>query len=304
MTFAQKLAVHIAPIFLRLVLGITFLWAGLGKVLTDIPVTSENAPALVRMKAIPQSQALHLLPPGFTIDAPSENVSTPTPDENPPPENSEPPADPPADPPENPGQGDGFFNDPETTPPEQGDGGNDPGGSAALEPTLILVQDSTPADLAVKGLYGVSLAVVAASSESTDADGKTKSRLIPEFAGKGEMPKYLGWAAAISEIFAGGFLLIGFMTRISALAVVGVMGVAIWLTNIGPAAMGHLDHTVLGILPGPGPDGSIFDPALYTQLGWQLALLAGGLTLLFAGAGTLSLDRLLFGSGPGDLDDD
>ncbi len=29
MTFGQKLAYHIAPLFLRLVLGLTFLWAGL-----------------------------------------------------------------------------------------------------------------------------------------------------------------------------------------------------------------------------------------------------------------------------------
>lgn len=309
MTLGQKLAYHIAPIFLRLVLGLTFLWAGLGKIIEEMEVTEDNAPALVRMHAISQADVQHLLPPGFTIDEQPEATPQEQPvdqtdtntdageSESPPPDQGETPEE---DSPDSPGEGggslpdDGFFTE---------DGSGD--SAHVSNYRTILVQDApTAAPVRVKRLFAIALMLVDAASEQTTESGQSLPRLLPEQVGQGETPKYLAWAAAITEVFAGGFILIGFLTRLSALAVVGVMGVAIWLTQIGPAAMGYLDHVVLGFLPGPGPGQTIFDPAVYETLWWQFALLGAGLSLFFAGAGALSLDRLLFGSVPDDIDDD
>ncbi len=310
MTFGQKLAYHIAPIFLRLVLGLTFLWAGLGKIVEEMEVTQANAPALVRMHAISQSQVQHLLPPDFTIDQtpadaeqdeqpPESDTTQPDTAETPPPVEAEPDQDTSPDTPSDDSIGgvipdDGFF-----TPNENGKT------VSTIPYQTIWVQDqSTTATVRVKRLFAVAILIVDAANTKHDESGQTLPRLLPEWVAQGETPKYLAWAVAITEVFAGGFLLIGFLTRLSALAVVVVIGVAIWLTQIGPAAMGHLDHVVLGFLPGPGPDQSIFDPQVYRTLWWQVALLGAGLSLFFAGPGTISLDRLLFGSVPDDLDDD
>ncbi len=309
MTFGQKLAYHIAPIFLRLVLGLTFLWAGLGKIIEEMEVTEANAPALVRMHAVNQSEVQHLLPPGFTLDEQPEEPPRDQPEEEttgsdthdeepaspPPPDDADPAGEDTPDTPEEPDAGEAGD-----SPPD------DDGGSASTTRyRTILVQDTpTAAPVRVKRLFGIALMLVDAASEKTTESGQSLPRLLPEQVGRGETPKYLAWAVAITEVFAGGFILIGFLTRLSALAVVVIMGVAIWLTQIGPAAMGYLDHVVLGFLPGPGPDQTIFDPAVYETLWWQFALLGAGLSLFFAGAGTLSLDRLLFGSVPDDLDDD
>ncbi|MBL8885387.1 MAG: hypothetical protein JNK16_01900, partial [Phycisphaerales bacterium] len=49
MTSREHMAVSIAPLFLRLALSITFIWAGLGKMLADMPVRGERAAVLANM---------------------------------------------------------------------------------------------------------------------------------------------------------------------------------------------------------------------------------------------------------------
>ena len=75
------------------------------------------------------------------------------------------------------------------------------------------------------------------------------------------------------------------------------MGMAMWLTQIGPAIQSG--NTWLGFLPMNDP----WNVATYSVFLWQLALLAAGLALAFSGPGTLSLDRFIFGrSGTADED--
>jgi len=290
MTFAQKLACHVSPLFIRVVLALTLLWTGLGKLVPDdYAATPQNAQQLVRMGAIEQSRVQDLLPPGFSMDAStSENAAEPEPDDA----QAEPPAD------------DGT---PDDTLPPAGDSGaeNEGGGSVAVPtPAIVLVSQTTPEpDTNLQRLFGVSVLVADASRPRTDADGTVHGALLPAFMGKGQTPKYLGWAAAIAEVFAGGFLLIGFLTRISAIVAGGVLGMAIWLTQIGPAIMGH-HPSLLGFLPAPSATQSVFDIDIYATLAWQSALLACAIALLLSGAGALSLDRLLFGGSDGDLEID
>lgn len=281
MTFGQKLATHIAPIFLRLALGVVFLWAGLGKLIPeDYQVTPQNARALVDMGAVEASRVQGYLGADPDADQLEEDAGQP------------PPGD--------------------TGPDEAGDGdaGGDPeeggGGSASLDHAIVLAQDADADDdlPELKRLFGVAVMVSQASRSTTDDAGNVRKGLLPGFMGRGETPKYLGWATAITEVFAGGFLIIGFMVRLCGLAVACIMAMALWITQIGPATVGTVD-SVLGFIPAPGKGHTYFDAEVYTTLGWQLTLFAAGLTLLFSGAGTLSLDRILFGSSKhDDFDDD
>jgi uncharacterized membrane protein YphA (DoxX/SURF4 family) len=49
MTFRQKLAVWVVPVILRVLLAATFLWAGLGNVLEEMPVQGEDAAFLANL---------------------------------------------------------------------------------------------------------------------------------------------------------------------------------------------------------------------------------------------------------------
>jgi uncharacterized membrane protein YphA (DoxX/SURF4 family) len=113
-------------------------------------------------------------------------------------------------------------------------------------------------------------------------------------------PVVLAWLVAITEIVGGGMLLVGFMSRLWALGLVGVMIGAIWLTAIGPAMQAGTAY--LGFLPDKG---HIFDfdshGPVYMHEFWQLALLCMAAAILFAGPGAISVDGILFG---GARDDD
>ena len=52
MRLRDKLALSVAPIMLRVLLGLVFLWVGLGKVIDRIPVTGDDAVILTRLGAI------------------------------------------------------------------------------------------------------------------------------------------------------------------------------------------------------------------------------------------------------------
>lgn len=277
MTFGQKLAFHIAPVFLRLALGVTFLWAGLGKLIPeDFQVSPQNASALVAMHAVEAAKVQ-----GFLDLAQPDGETTS--------EESNPDNDPPSDPADSDEAGPGDSDD---------DNG---GGSASTQDHAIVLAQGGDSDddlPELKRLFGVAVMVAHAANPPIADDGTARSALLPKFMGDGATPKYLGWATAIAEVFVGGFLLIGFMARLSGLVAAGVMAMAMWLTQIGPAAMGHVPAK-LGFLPFP-ESRSFFDIGFYTELGWQLALLAGALALLFSGAGVLSLDRILFGSSKND----
>jgi len=305
MTFRHCLAINFSPLLLRLLLAITFVWAGLGKILaTDLTVTRENVPELVDMDAVAQSEVAHLLPPGYvpqsqrhdddqtaddaqTSDQPSPQSQDTTPPASP----SETPDNSSGDDPATDSGDDDFFNPP---PP-----------SAMADPAyrILLAQDSSDNEpMKLKRLYSIGLMLRDATEQhpypaDSDKAGELMDPILPEFVGQGSTPKMLAWAAALTEIFAGGFMLLGFLTRLSALSLVGVMATASWLTTIGPAIQSG--NTVLGFLP----NYPAWDVGAWTYPLWHLALITVALSVFFSGPGGASLDRLLFGSS-GSADDD
>jgi uncharacterized membrane protein YphA (DoxX/SURF4 family) len=252
----------VAPIFLRLVLGVTFVWAGAGKIFVEREFTGEAADQIAAW-----SRGTSTTTQGAPkVEAP--NVEKPS--EKPSEKSSDGPQGSGADVPSN-------AQIPPVNPPSAG----------APDPaTSVVVQDVAP--VRARNLMGIALMIKNASVPVTRADGTTGIALVPAKAAEGQMPMYLAWAAAITELAAGVLVLIGLFTRLCALSLASVMAVAMWLTQIGPAVAAG--GAVLGFLPPHAP----FDIPAWQPLMWQFSLLGASLALLFTGAGFMSLDGMLF----------
>jgi len=99
-------------------------------------------------------------------------------------------------------------------------------------------------------------------------------------------PDWVAWAAAGIELVGGALILIGLGSRIWGLALAATMGVAFYLTSLGPL----LESGVLAM-----------PMELFNQVFTQLCLFALALGVTMTGAGGLSIDGLFFG---GNYDDD
>jgi uncharacterized membrane protein YphA (DoxX/SURF4 family) len=122
-------------------------------------------------------------------------------------------------------------------------------------------------------------------------------RLVPVSIGmNGVALKWLALGAALTELVGGVLIVLGLLTRLWGLGFIGVMAVAMWLTQIGPAL--NADRAFLGFLP----DLKYDDPKAWSSEGlntflFQLTTMGCAATALFIGGGGLSLDRLFFGGG-------
>lgn len=243
MRTADSLAISVPPLLLRLVLAITFTWAGLGKIAGTMEVSPADAAILAQMKVTP--------------------AATPAPT----------PTDPLA----------------AATP-----------GDAAEPAATPAVAPATPGRVGRVNGIAILLHRSANPASTTAPDGTvtTPMPLWPAWAASGSLPVALAWTVAITELLAGLFLLIGFLTRFAGLAVAGVMAGAIWLTQVGPAVQSG--KTLLGFLPVVEPWYEIG----WMPLMWQTALLFMGLALVFSGGGALSIDRAVSARDDDDEFDD
>ncbi len=94
------------------------------------------------------------------------------------------------------------------------------------------------------------------------------------------LPRYQGWAAALTEFCGGILLVIGLLARLAALGIVFVMGVAVFIVHWSPAGI------------------NIFHPQWTANAGgWEFAgvCLLLALAILLGGPGRLSIDARLFG---------
>lgn len=298
LTARQRTALSVPPLLLRLVLAIIFIWAGYTKIFGLIDVTDENramlvaagvlsAPGLGEIDETPVDQVPIDEPADPPADEPAgEPASDPDPVD-------EPIADPTDDP----------VTDPVDEPAGEPDPVEDPTFAMAPQPTITLVAQASPER--VRKVNELAMLLYArANPPSTladDEDGTLEAQrpmaLWPAAVGSPPWPVRFAWAAAITELLAGLLLLVGLFTRLGGLSIAGVMGVAMWLTEIGPALQSG--NTWLGFLPMYKP----MDVASYTKILYQLALMVMGLALLFSGPGMLSLDRWIFGKSVADDED-
>ncbi len=256
----DKLALTLPPLLLRAALGVTFLWAGLGKVVETFPASPQKAAILANLNAIPG-------PAGAVQQTP------PTPDAEPLPEPdpaSEPAVDEPA--------------------PQ---GGAD-AGPADSNSAFILVQQNSfaaedfPETTDVKRVHFITLIIYNAAHPGFDEEtGEPLKPFVPDALGSGQWPVILAWAAAATEILGGLLVLVGLLTRLGSLGLAFTMGTAIWLTILGPAIQSG--DTFLGFLPNQPFFSDYWQHAM-----WLLLLLASSLAVMLSGSGALSIDRIVF----------
>ncbi|MEO1009373.1 MAG: DoxX family membrane protein [Planctomycetota bacterium] len=339
LTIGQRSALTMTPLLLRLALALTFIWAGVTKVFGTMDVTDQNRGALVAAGVLSSAAAATPAEPAHEDPAPDgsppadttradpqpEPTPEPTPEPEPtPPTELEPdpqpdPADPPIiepaplpeDPPADPVPAEPAPVDPDPatpqSPPSTPRPSSNPPDTAADAPGVRAVLVSQPAAASdVRALHGLSLAIHAAANPApTEAEAGAAAEpampLLPAGLGAPPWPVRLAWAAALAELVGGILLLGGFATRLSALAIAGVMAMAAWMTQIGPAI--QAGDAVLGFLPG-GEGYDPWDLRTYSTFLWQIALLAASLGLVFSGGGGLSLDAWMFGRSGSPGDDD
>ena len=280
MSIRQSMAIGITPLLLRLVLGLTFVWAGLGKVATTREFSPELAAVLANAGISPVGKAA--APPEAPVELPAPASESDA-----------------AESEEGTDEGDAGDDTPQI---EEGLSSATPGVSLVRfqeEPSRTYVPDDFPEGVEMRSVYGIALAVISGADPPFNEDtGVRRMATVPEMFGSSPWPTVLAWAAAITELIAGVAILFGLLSRISALNLAGVMLVAMWLTQIGPAI--QMDTAILGFLPGPpAPVESVFEwavtPGNWNNFLWQLSLFAAAMGVFFGGPGWLSMDRLLFG---------
>jgi uncharacterized membrane protein YphA (DoxX/SURF4 family) len=293
----DHIALTLPTFLLRLALAIIFLWAGIGKIVGTTTTQGDNAARLANLGVT------------FLADTPPETPS-----------DSEPESDLPAEPVNPLPDSESLENEadpadslpatddrmPPATPETQEDEGTDSESHVLQTPNYTfthVVQSTAPAvgsdypdPVRIKNLYKITLLLDNATSPGLTEDSQPITPTMPSWMGSGKMPVYAAWATAITEIAAGLFLLIGLLTRLSALSLTIVMLVAIWTTNIGPAALQSSD-AILGFIPHAADP---WNPAAYSTLLWQFSIIIMSLSVFLLGAGPLSMDRLLFRPGRRD----
>lgn len=271
----------IAPLFLRLVLAVVFIWAGLGKFMHTFPVQGEDAAILANYGVIPNPQAPNRAAPPIDSDAGADPIV-------PADEAAEPEAE------DVPTTDDGpqAMGEPIWGPMGTGSGLLVSRQSSA--PTRVLATAADfPEAVEVRGYAGLVLALHRAIHPGLNPDDSAPlMRLWPDFDPSTEYdhwPRYAALAAALTELIGGILILVGLLTRFSAFGIANVMLVAMWLTGFGPAIQSG--STRLGFLP----DYPWFGSDQWTLLLFQFSLFGAAMALVFAGPGTLSMDRLLLG---------
>lgn len=296
MSFRESLAVGWAPIFLRLALGVTFLWAGLAKVVYRADFVGADAATLANYGVIAPPSATTPLPPPAPPAAEIDPIAyiphaaasvtrngqdeqdeqdQPVRPDNRMPDGSPPPA---LD------DDDMGMQDAPASPPLSQHVSGGPGYTA----------DQFPEPVQARSLHQITLMLDRAMRPEIDPEsGEPTIALwfdVDATKDYDPWPVYFAWAVAGVELIGGGFLLLGLLTRLSALGIAGTMAGAVWLMTIGPAVQSG--ETMLGFLP----NHELLDFMAWQTPLWQFSLLMAAFALFCTGSGGLSIDRLLFGN--------
>lgn len=306
---------RLAPLLLRVVIGGTFLWAGLGKLIPEVEFRGQDAAiaanlgAPVKLPAKPAAPSKLALPPPSQIPLGDQPASPPAPVEAP---------------------------TAPTSPPQTAPGGTQGAGESVVP--LRPVGPARPAaDTDLLDVRGLPVAAGVARGEKRQAQagaGSAEPAATPPLAalppggkftagdfptavklprvyqlavvltkaahpvqGKSVWPKqvsgnpwavYAAYLVAVVEVLAGGAVLLGFFVKPASLVLAGVILSAIWITQIGPAAMG-VAPSVLGFIPSR----TWYDPQQWTPLLWQMLIFVTCLALAMIGPGHLSADAAL-----------
>jgi len=297
MRLRDQVALTLPSFILRLVLGVTFLWAGTGKLLGTYSVTGDGAARLANIGIMP------IAPPPFVENqdeaSAEESDETSTPEET----NTTPeliPSD-------QTGQGDDTqdLNEMADTIIEQIEEAVED--APLIDPDVPEINDQIqllpvqytsdhyaasdfPELMEVKRVYSISLMLSRAANPGLTENSTPIQPIMPEMLGSKPWANALAWTVAITELVTGLFLILGLFTRLSAICTFVVMCVAMWMTQFGPAIVQD-QNTILGFIPKAS---DVWSPSAYMVLLWQLGLAGISLSVFFLGSGAIGVDRLLF----------
>ncbi|MEZ6235338.1 MAG: DoxX family membrane protein [Phycisphaerales bacterium] len=305
---------HIGQLFLRFGLAATFLVAGLSKVMEKSEFSGESAAILANMGVIKngtaptpggeanepggETEPIAFQPGRARQPAGGDPLEQPaTPEAEP---GSQPAATPPATTPPAATQPEAQPEIRSITPPRPAEEGEESGNAGAAAGEQYSAEDF-PTPVMLPRVYGIAVMLKQQAHPVADENGRVPMALVPSWAADTTVPGLgmatpvvLAWAAALVEIIGGGMLLVGFMSRLWALGLVGVMLTAIWLTTIGPAM--QTGNAFLGFLPNHSHIFAMTEHGFaYIHEFWQFALLCMAAAVMFAGPGALSIDGILFG---------
>ena len=257
----------VAPIFIRLALGATLLWSGIGLVSAKMGVDGERAAALANMGVVPVAGAA-------SAPAAPKNEVKPAP-----------PAEKPV----------------EKTPEKPKDTGHE-------QPPLMQTagQDATPAKVYgaadfpepvdVARMHGTTARAYEAAHPQPRADGTAPRALWPVALTRDRWPVVVAWTVSLSLLVGGAMVMVGLFTRLAAVMASIALFVTLWLTMIVPAV--HAGTAQWGFIPpGSAWELNAAGESVHGAFMWLVLQLAAAVSLVFAGAGYLSLDRLLFPGG-------
>lgn len=285
----------LAPAVLRLALAVTFIWAGLGKVVATMPVTAEQAATLAAMGVRVGEGADAARPASPAGDPASNPDAAPASHSDARPTPPAPPAHSPIAP-----TPDERAVRPDAAAPAREAHDEQPPSAAAAQPAAGASQpggSAAPSQRTVRRVWGLALRIHESANPGVDAAGAQRMKLWPAAIGSGNWPRYFAIAVVVAELGGGVLVGLGLLTRLGAFALAGVMLGAMWLDQIGPAV--QAGGTVLWVLPAHGA----WDVAAWRPLLWQFALLCCACAVVLLGAGAPSLDRALGWGQRGDDDD-
>ncbi len=186
----------LAPLILRLVLGGTILWSGLGKWYSVMNVQGDDAALLANLGILER--------PSTSVPAPSAAPAKPLP---------------------TPGS---LLILAQVAPPAK------PVPVTAGPP--ILTGAEYPDPVPCRAIWRVAAAVHRAAHPIPDPFAKSPTTSYwPAFIGDGLWPKWIALAVLVAEVGGGTMLLLGLFTRLAALAAAGIMLGSLWINQIGPA---------------------------------------------------------------------
>ncbi|MFN8729748.1 MAG: DoxX family membrane protein [Planctomyces sp.] len=303
MSFKQHIALSMTPMWLRVAIGLTFLWAGAGKLLVHVPFQGEPAARLANMgvaitpTASPAAPATDTAPaatpPAPTISPPSQPLPEPSADRTGPRSTNSPAKAPSKAPPRRnlptaSAETENLLPDgpiPAARPTTKPAPSSSPAAQPTASPSAIYLARDFPTPVTLRRVYGLALAID--DDARVPANAKNPMALFPPSLATGSWPIRWAWLVAITELFCGAAVLAGLLTRLSALALAGVMVGALWLDRIGPALIREA-----AIFGGAEAD-AWWNPAAWGPMWWQFGLVLCCMALVTSGPGPVSLDAFV-----------
>jgi uncharacterized membrane protein YphA (DoxX/SURF4 family) len=270
------MALGVAPLLLRTMLAVTFIWAGLGKVRSTEQVQGEDAAILANMGVLSKSS------PKVSPGTPAAPLPTPSGNEH--------------------GGGTGTPGEKGTTDSNvrgvDGDGwriarvaqdtGAPAGSTPGTTPSGQFSAADFPEPVSVSRTDLLALSLYKAAHPVAAEGAPVPKPLWPPALASGRLPVIFAYLVVAAELGGGLLVAIGLCTRLAALSIAGVMVGAMWLTQFGPAWQSG--KTIWGFLPDYPTYGGE-----WMMLQWQFGLCLAALALFFTGPGYMALDHALFG---------